>query len=319
MMHKPSIHTQTVDETLEEVIAGLRRRQKTLPAKLFYDERGSRLFDAICDTDEYYVTRTEMDITRTYVRDIVRTIGPDAALIELGSGSSMKTRLLLDHIQRPAVYVPIDISETHLLASAETLRRAYPRIPIQPIPADYTREFVWPHLPAHARKVVYFPGSTIGNFLPLEAATFLGRIATLVGPAGGLLIGVDLKKDPAILNAAYNDAQGITAQFNLNMLGHINRRWNVGFDLRQWHHHAWYNERRGCIEMHLVSDADQCVWIHGERFDFTDGESILTEYSYKYSIDEFHQLLDEHYEPRCVWTDSERRFALHYMQSLSRT
>lgn len=316
MMRKPYIHTRPADATLEEVLDGLGKKQKTLPPKLFYDERGSQLFDAICDCDEYYVTRTEMKLTNRYVRDIVRAIGPDAALIEFGSGSSMKTRLLLDNIQRPAVYMPIDISESHLFASAERLRRAYPHLRVDPVHADYTRDLSLPVLPAHARKVAYFPGSTIGNFLPLDAAAFMDRIASMVGPGGGLLIGVDLKKDAARLHAAYNDARGITAAFNLNILAHINRRWDANFDLSQWKHHAFYNERRGCIEMHLVSARDQEIDIEGYRFIFKKDETILTEYSYKYSVEEFHQLADDAFRPQRVWIDPDRLFSLHYMTAI---
>lgn len=313
MMRKPYIHTRPADAALQEVLDGLGKKQKTLPPKLFYDERGSQLFDAICDCDEYYVTRTEMKITNQYIRDIVRAIGPDAALIEFGSGSSMKTRLLLDHIQRLSVYVPIDISESHLVASAERLRRAYPHVRVEPIHADYTLDLSLPALPTHARKVAYFPGSTIGNFLPLDAAAFIDRIASMVGSGGGLLIGVDLKKDSALLNAAYNDARGITAAFNVNILAHINRRWGANFDLPHWRHHAFYNERRGCIEMHLVSLCDQEIDIEGCRFVFKKDETILTEYSYKYSVEEFHQLVDDAFRPQHVWTDPDRLFSLHYL------
>lgn len=316
MMRRPYIHTRPVDEALDEVLDGLNKRQKTLPPKLFYDEHGSKLFDAICECEEYYVTRTEMTITATSIRDIARTVGPDAALIEFGSGSSMKTRLLLDHLQRPAVYVPIDISESHLFTSAERLRRAYPHLRIEPVHADYTRDLSLPVLPAHARKVAYFPGSTIGNFLPLDAAAFLDRIASMVGTGGGLLIGVDLKKDDAILNAAYNDAGGVTAEFNMNILAHINRRWDANFDKTRWKHHAFYNERRGCIEMHLISASDQDVDIDGHCIVFRKDETILTEYSYKYSIEEFHQLADDAFKPRHVWTDPDRLFSLHYMTAI---
>jgi dimethylhistidine N-methyltransferase len=304
------------DRMRAEVLAGLRRGRNRLPCKYFYDAAGSKLFDEICTLDEYYLTRTELSIMREHARDMCAAIGPDALLIEYGSGSSTKTRILLDPLKDPAGYVPIDISGEHLAQSAHALSRGYPALDVLPVCADYTHAFELPK-PARtaSRRVVYFPGSTIGNFEPDDALAFLRGIAGVCGTGGGLLIGVDLKKDPAILHAAYNDARGVTAAFNLNLLGRLNRELQADFDLSAFAHYAFYNPRKGRIEMHLVSRRRQTVRFGGDdaiRFD--EGESIFTESSYKYTTDQFSALAREAgFRPRSAWTDAGRRFSVQFM------
>jgi dimethylhistidine N-methyltransferase len=308
------------DRMRAEVLAGLRRRQKRLPCKYFYDAAGSKLFDEICALDEYYLTRTELAIMREHARDMCAAIGPDAQLIEYGSGSSTKTRIVLDHLRSPAGYVPIDISGEHLAQSAHALSRSYPAIDVMPVCADYTHRFELPE-PARpaARRVVYFPGSTIGNFEPDDALEFLRNIADVCGAGGGLLIGVDLKKDPAVLHAAYNDARGVTAAFNLNLLARLNRELGTDFDLRAFDHYAFYNPRKGRIEMHLVSRRRQAVHfgLNGNGDDvvwFEEGESVFTESSYKYACADFSRLARAAgFTPKQTWTDEARRFSVHYL------
>ncbi|HEU5102881.1 MAG TPA: L-histidine N(alpha)-methyltransferase [Roseiflexaceae bacterium] len=299
----------------DEVLDGLRRTPKELPPKLFYDERGSQLFDQICELHEYYPTRTEVAIMQAHAHEMAALIGPDSLLVEYGSGSSLKTRILLDHLVAPGGYVPIDISREHLLRSAERLAAAYPDIEILPVWADYTAGLTLPH-PARrvARAVAYFPGSTIGNCHPHEAVQLLRQIAELVGPGGGLLIGVDLQKDRATLERAYNDRAGVTAAFNLNMLARINRELGVTFRLEQFRHRALYNEQFQRIEMHLVSQRRQVVDIDGLTIAFEAGESILTECSYKYSLESFGALARVGgFEITHVWTDPQRLFSVQYL------
>lgn len=303
------------DRMLSEVLAGLRRRRKRLPCKYFYDATGSRLFDQICELDEYHLTRTELSIMRTHGREMADAIGPEALLIEYGSGSSTKTRILLDHLDAPAGYVPIDISGEHLRQSARALSEKYPALEVLPVCADYTRRF---HIPTPSKRdagrVVYFPGSTIGNFEPDDALEFLRGIAHVCGNGGGLIIGVDLKKDPAVLHAAYNDAAGVTAAFNLNILARLNRELGADFDLDAFAHYAFYNPRLGRIEMHLVSLAAQRVAIDGESIAFADGESIFTESSYKYSPADFTRLATAAgFTGRRIWTDANELFSIHYL------
>jgi dimethylhistidine N-methyltransferase len=300
---------------LRDVCAGLRTAPKQLPCKYFYDARGSQLFDRICQLEEYYLTRCEMAIMDGFASEMGAQIGPGAMLVEYGSGSSVKTRYLLDVLPDAVAYVGVDVSGQHLQQAARELARDYPAIEILSVCADFTRDFALPisKRPAtHA--AVYFPGSTIGNFLPAEAAALLGRIARLCGQGGGLLIGIDLKKDPAKIEAAYNDGPGVTAQFNLNLLERINRELGADFDLERFSHRACYNRELGRIEMYLVSSAAQTVTIGKERFEFDDGETICTEYSHKYTVDEFAVIaaaagLALHKE----WTDADRNCAvLHF-------
>ena len=298
---------------LEDVIEGLSRSQKTLPPKYFYDERGCELFEAICGLPEYYPTRTETAIMQAHVHDMVRHLGPRCALIEYGSGNSRKTRILLDQLDA-AVYMPIDIAAGQLRISCAGLAQAYPRLAIVAVCADYMRPLTLPVAAAAERRVVYFPGSTIGNLTVPEAASFLGNVRRLVAAGGGLLIGVDLKKDPALLDAAYNDAQGVTAEFNLNLLARANRELGADFDLSAFRHRAFYNAEPGRIEMHLVSGRAQRVHVRDREFHFRADETIHTENSYKYSEAEFQALAGgAGFEPVQCWIDPDRLFAVHYL------
>lgn len=300
----------------EEVLAGLRRSPKSLPPKLFYDQTGSELFERITALSEYYPTRTEIAILEACGPEIARLAGDDCGLIEYGSGASRKIRVLLDALGGRCRYVAIDISKQHLIESTAQLAAAYPNLEAVAVCADYTRPFELPAeaLLAAGRRIVFFPGSTIGNFTPGEAKEFLTNTARQIGPQGGLLIGVDLKKDAATLNAAYNDSQGVTAQFNRNLLAHINRVLTADFDVSSFEHRAFYNELAGRIEMHLISRRDQTVTVAGERIHFHNGESIHTENSYKFSIEEFQQLArDSGFHPEKAWTDADNLFSVHYM------
>ncbi|MBN1448591.1 MAG: L-histidine N(alpha)-methyltransferase [Bacteroidetes bacterium] len=312
------IRTTTVDQErqllLDELLDGLRRPQKMLPSKYFYDEIGSALFEDICALTEYYPTRTEIGIMENNIRDIARHLGSRCLLIEYGSGASVKIRLLLDHLRNIAGYVPIDISAEHLLAAVDELRQEYPTLPIFPVPADYTQDFDLPEIEvAFHRRVVYFPGSTIGNFTPDQARDFLRHVAEVAGEDGGLLIGADLKKDVSILEAAYNDTAGVTADFNLNMLVRLNREFDADFDLDAFRHRAVYNPREGRIEMHLISRREQIVSLAGEQFGFHANESILTEYSYKYTLEEFAALAAPGFRVEKVWVDAKRWFSVQYL------
>jgi dimethylhistidine N-methyltransferase len=298
-----------------DVLAGLRASPKHLPCKYFYDQRGSELFDQICQLDEYYLTRSELAIMDQFAPQMGEQIGPGVMLVEYGSGSSVKTRYLLDALRDPVAYVPVDISRDHLLATAAELARDYPRVEVLPVCADFTGRFA---LPMAARSwthaAVYFPGSTIGNFVPPHAAKLLARIARLCGRGGGLLIGIDLKKDVRAIEAAYNDARGVTAAFNLNLLRRINRELDADFDLEQFSHRARYNHELGRVELFLDSRRDQTVTLAAEPIRFAAGESICTEYSHKYTIDEFAGLAAATgLTLRRAWTDKRRNFAvLHF-------
>lgn len=297
----------------EEAIHGLTQAPKTLPCKFFYDARGSALFDQICELDEYYPTRTEMGIMQAHAHEMSALLGDNCRLVEYGSGSSLKTRVLLDNARNLAAYVPVDISREHLGRTAAGLERAYPHIPILPACADYTQPFDLPQGRA-ARTVVYFPGSTIGNFPPPQAREFLARIAQICGQGGGLLIGVDLKKSPAVLEPAYNDKAGVTAAFNLNLLTRMNRELGTDFALTHWAHHAFYNTLHGRIEMHLVSLQAQTVTVGRECISFRAGERIHTESSYKYALDEFACLAeDAGLTVQRVWTDDNHLFSVQYL------
>lgn len=304
------------DAALEaEIIAGLRASPRTLPPKYFYDERGSQLFDQITELPEYYPTRTEIGIMQASLRDIVAKVGRQASLIEFGSGSSMKTRILLDNLQDLAAYVPVEISRDHLLATVEQLARDYPHIEMLPVFADFTRPFDLPQpkiMPV--RNIVYFPGSTIGNFSPSAAVDLMRVMAAEAKVGGGLLIGVDLKKDHAILEAAYNDSQGVTAAFNLNILTRLNSEMNANFVLDNFRHKAIYNSVEGRIEMHLFSRVDQRFEVAGETFSIAAGESIRTENSYKFTDKEFAALAAEAgFEVDAVWVDDQNLFSVQYL------
>jgi len=307
-----------LDRFRAEVISLLQRAQKELPSKYLYDEKGSQLFDAITELPEYYVTRTESKIMEMCADEMSDILGPDVLLIEYGSGSSVKTRYLLNAMRDLAGYVPIDISEEHLLKSAEELNRDYADLEVLPVAADYTRSFQVP-TPAKSvsKKIVYFPGSTIGNFDPVPAKIFLEHISEVCGRGGGLLVGVDLKKSPDVLHAAYNDSQGITGQFNLNLLHRINRELGANFNVESFAHYAPYNPKEGRIEMHIVSLARQQVEIDDAVIQFQNGESIWTESSYKYNLEDFATLAaSAGFEIAHVWTDERAYFSLQYLRAL---
>ena len=290
------------------MVAGLSRPQKSLPPKYFYDARGSRLFERICRLPEYYLTRTELAITRRRVGEMARFAGRGGALLEYGSGEGLKSRLLIAAL-RPSLYMPIDISADALRAGAARLRRAFGWLRVTAVLGDFSRPLELPKL--SGRRVVYFPGSTIGNLAPEEAHAFLRMTRGQVGPRGAMLVGVDLKKDATVLHAAYNDARGVTAAFNLNLLARINRELGADFDLRRWRHYAFYNASAGRIEMHLVSLERQAVNLGAHRFAFARGETIHTENSYKYAIDQFGELAaSAGFGTARVWTDAKGRFAV---------
>ncbi len=305
------------EDLLGEVLDGLSQPRKHLPCKLFYDERGSRLFDRICELDEYDLTRTELAIMRRHAVEMASCIGPDARLVEFGSGSSVKIRLLLDRQKHPVSYVPIDISTRHLLAAAESIARDYPELHVQPIAGDYTEPLeLAPPLSRRVRRTVaYFPGSTIGNLDRDQAVAFLRRTAALVQASGGLLIGADLVKDKAVLERAYNDAQGVTAEFNLNLLRAINVAFGADFALDGFAHEAIYDDAESRIEMHLISRRTQSVRIGAHRFELRAGEPIVTEYSHKYTLSGFARLAEDgDMRVRRVWTDPERLFSVQYLE-----
>ncbi|HLG65892.1 MAG TPA: L-histidine N(alpha)-methyltransferase [Ktedonosporobacter sp.] len=304
------------DTFLEDVLQGLQQMQKELPSKYLYDHAGSQLFERICTLSEYYPTRTELAIMQKSMHEIIEILEPSCLLIEYGSGSSKKTRMLLDSLQQPAAYVPIDISKEHLLQSAIALAIAYPQLEVLPVCADYTSSFEIPAPIKPVRRIIgYYPGSTIGNFDPGPAKRFLQQIA-IACKGGGLLIGVDLKKDFNILHSAYNDQQGVTALFNLNLLARLNRELHANFRLEHFQHYAFYNPREGRIEMHLESLKDQVVQIGEIEFFFKLGESIWTESSYKYTLDEFAQLaLTAGFTVERVWTDAQGLFSVQYLKS----
>lgn len=301
-----------------EVLDGLTSRPKTVAPKFFYDQRGSELFERICQVDEYYPTRVETALLEAHADEIVELLGERPLLIEYGSGASRKIRVLLERLSTGAHYLAIDISREHLIASAEALAEDYPKIDVFAVCADYSQPLELPAeaLDAASKRTVFFPGSTIGNFCPREARAFLRTAARLVGPGGGMLIGVDLKKDRARLEAAYDDAEGVTAEFNLNLLDRINRELDADFELDAFEHRALYNADAGRVEMHLRSLADQSVSIGDEEIPFAEGETIHTESSYKYDVAEFQRMAaDSGFSPERVWTDPNELFSVHFLRA----
>ena len=297
----------------DDILAGLGRSPKELPAKYFYDERGSALFDAICELPEYYVTRAELALMERHVEAIAAFVGPATELVEFGSGSGRKTRILVEAV-RPALYTPVDIARVQLQRASAELAALFPWLHIAAICADFTRPLALPSWKGLAakRRVVYFPGSTIGNFTREETVEFLSRVRKLVGAGGAAVIGVDLKKEPAVLHAAYNDARGVTAAFNLNLLGHINRSLGGSFDPAAFEHVAFYDEDMGRIEMQLRSRLAQEVRVAGRHFFFGAGEPMRTEISCKYAIEEFQALgRQAGFRPGPVWLDPDRLFSVH--------
>lgn len=295
-----------------EVIAGLKQPKKSIQPKFFYNEQGSKLFDEITALPEYYLTRSELEILNDFKHEIVELLGKDIALIEYGSGSSQKIRLLLEAV-KPACYVPMDISKDFLQASAHTLAQDYQWLQVHAACVDYTSEHKIPQSIVGKRRIGFFPGSSIGNFTPAEARVFLQRAKNALGKDGGLLVGVDLKKDHQVLEAAYNDSQGVTAAFNLNVLNHLNSTLEGDFDTRRFTHTAVYNQALGCIEMYLVSQLDQVVRLAGHSIGFNKGEHIHTENSFKYDEKEFSAMAEAvGFKLNKCWKDEKEHFAVFY-------
>jgi dimethylhistidine N-methyltransferase len=300
----------------DAVLNGLGRTPKSIPCKFLYDARGSALFEEICLLPEYYPTRTEVAILEKNAAAIAAQIGPHSRLIEFGAGAITKARILLRALDRSAAYVPVDISREHLRDAAVSLTEDFPSLPVVAVCADYTRPFTLPPLPGPSgKRVGFFPGSTIGNFEPDAAVDFLANYARVLGRGGEMLIGVDLKKDPAILDAAYNDRAGVTSEFNLNLLERINRELDGDLDIDRFEHVAFYNEIEGRIEIYIRSLANQEAWIAGTLILFAKGELIHTEYSYKYSVPEFRALaFRAGFRPVDTWSDPAGLFSVHYFR-----
>jgi len=300
----------------DAVLKGLGRARKAIPCKFFYDARGSALFEEICRLPEYYPTRTEIAILEENAGEIASQMGPHCRIIEFGSGASQKARILLQALDRPAAYVPVDISRELLREAAAALAEDFPELPVIAVCADYTGPFPLPPLPSPSgKRVGFFPGSTIGNFEPEAAARFLANCARILGPGGEMLIGVDLKKDTEILEAAYNDRAGVTAAFNLNLLERINRELDGDLDLDLFEHVAFYNKTEGRVEIYVRSLADQEAAIAGRHIAFAAGELIHTEYSYKYTVPEFRALAaPAGFRPVDTWTDPAELFSVHYFR-----
>jgi dimethylhistidine N-methyltransferase len=326
-MNSPILSSPSIDSLpsrdgfLSETIEGLSQPQKMLPCKFFYDEQGSKLFNEICELEEYYPTRTENQILRDNVKEIGGLIGPGCQLVEFGSGTSAKTRHLLTHLPNILEYVPIDISGQQLVESAMQLASEFPDLAINPVEADYGEILKLPNSRGKPKRTIaFFPGSTIGNLQPDEAVAFLRNVALLCGENGGLLIGVDRKKEKRILEAAYNDGKGVTAKFNFNILARANRELGADFDLSAFQHRAPYNETHGRIEMHLVSKCLQTVHVDSREFSFQEGEYITTEYSYKYTLKGFERLASKAgFEPVKNWEDSGHLFSVLFLQVGKRT
>lgn len=299
---------------LREIVDGLSGEVKKISPKYFYDQRGSQLFDEITRLPEYYLTATELGIMRDNMDEICALVGKRASLIEFGSGSSLKTRLLLDHLSALAAYVPVDISGDYLHACAAQIRDEYPHVDVLPVVADFTQHF---QLPSPAitpvRNIVYFPGSTIGNFEHDAALELLRVIHHEAGENGALLIGVDLQKDPNLIERAYNDSAGVTAEFNLNMLQHLNRDYGANFDVTEFVHSANYDQDNGRVVIELVSQVEQTFAIGNTEFNLANGEAILTEYSHKYTIEGFADMVEQvGFSVAKVWTDTRCLFSVHY-------
>ena len=301
-------------DELAAIIEGLSQPQKTISPKYFYDETGSQLFEEITQLPEYYLTDVELDIMEKYIDQMTDLIGESASLIEFGAGSGMKTRMLLEHMHSPAAYVPVDISEEHLLESQRSIQEDFPDIEVLPVPADFLHPFDLPNpstIPL--RNVVYFPGSTIGNFERDDAIDLLGVMYEEAGEDGALLIGVDLQKDPDVIHAAYNDSAGVTARFNLNMLEHLNREFGMAFDVDAFEHRATYDPAAGRVVMELVSQRDQVIGANDTKIPIARNETITTEYSHKYTLEDFADMVaTAGFTTEKVWTDPNDWFSVHY-------
>ena len=299
---------------LRDALAGLGTMPKTLPSKYFYDARGSELFDRICELPEYYVTQAELVLLDEFSGQAAALIGDGASIIEYGTGSSEKIAVLLAALDRPAAFVGVDISSVALRRVAETMASNFPDLAVHAVCADFTQPFTLPAMSGQGRRVVFFPGSSLGNFNPEQSVHFIANAARLIGPGGGMLFGIDLKKDAAILNAAYDDAAGVTAEFNLNMLRRLNRECGADFDVDAFSHRAFYNADAGRVEMHLVSRRAQSISLGEQTITFAEDETIHTENSYKYSVPEFQNLARRAgCEAMRSWTDAKSLFSLHYL------
>ena len=299
----------------DAVVAGLSRSEKSIPPRFLYDEAGSRLFDRICELAEYYPTRTELSILSEKAGEIAEAIGPEIALLEFGAGSSQKARLVLDALDRPAAYEPIDVSRDHLVALAEEVAAAYPGLHVSAICADYTQPLELPDLRPRRRRTGFFPGSTIGNLDPSEARRFLATWAGQLGHDGLMVVGVDMKKDPALVLPAYDDAQGVTAAFSLNVLARANRELDADFDLRAFHHTVDYEARSGRLSIHLTSLKEQVVQVGEHLFRFAEGERLHVEDSNKYAPEDFCTLArSAGYAPEALWTDPANLFSVHVLR-----
>jgi dimethylhistidine N-methyltransferase len=299
------------------VMDGLSASPRTLPPRLFYDHAGSELFERICDLPTYYLTRTELAILDRDLPEMAQGVGPDTLIFEYGSGAGVKTRKLLHALPRPAGYVPIEISRQALLDSVDRLAEAFPDLPIQPVCADYNQPVDRPAALTDAarRSVLFFPGSTLGNLHPEDARGLFRRTRDLVGPGGGMLLGVDLIKSPDLLIPAYADPQGVTAAFNLNLLRRLNREVGADFDLKRWEHRAVWNDEAARMESHLVSVGEQAVHVGGRRFAFDSGDGIWTESSYKFTPDAVAELA-EGFDLKHQWTDDRGWFAVMYLEAV---
>lgn len=310
-------HPAVDPQLRDEVLRGLLAERKTLPPKLFYDATGAMLFERICTLPEYYLTRAELEILQSRVGEIAELAGPRCALIEYGSGAGVKVRLLLDAMDSPLAYVPIDISREQLARVAGEIAAEHPDVPVHPVCADYTAPLHLPDLPQRARRVAFFPGSTIGNFHPTEASAFLRRVRRTVADDGALVLGIDRRKDRRILDAAYDDAAGVTAAFNLNLLARLNRELDADFDLESFEHRAFFAERESRVEMHLVSRVAQVAHVAGTRIAFEAGETIHTECSYKYDRPRLDQLVAAAgFAVERLWTDAEDRFWVAFLTAV---
>ena len=321
-MKLPSTATQLVDERdpvqelSDDVRKGLRATPKRLPSKYFYDARGSELFEKICEQPEYYLTRVELDILRQQAGSMARAIGTDALVVEYGSGSGIKTQLLLSALEQPVGYVPIEISSSALDASIADLTARFPQLQMLPLCADFNTRLSLPVPRRRPRSVlIYFPGSTIGNFDAAEALRLLRVMHAEMGAEGAALIGIDLKKDAKLLDAAYNDADGVTAELTLNLLQRLNRELGMDFDVSQFRHRARYNAMAGRIETHIVSTVAQRVHLDGASFEFAACERMLVEYSCKYALPEFAQMAAQAgLRVAQTWTDEAQQFAIQLLR-----
>ncbi|HEX9746647.1 MAG TPA: L-histidine N(alpha)-methyltransferase [bacterium] len=300
----------------QDIIEGLSSPRKFIPSKYFYDKRGSELFEQITMLDEYYVTRTELSIMREHIVDIAKSIGPECTLFEFGSGSGIKTHMLLSHMEDPVAFIPIEIEKTILVKSSEKIAESFPNLEVMPVCADFWMNIELPRSKRAPRsKMGYFPGSTLGNFTSKGSLQFLKKAASMCNHRGGLLVGIDLQKDQDVLEAAYNDSKGVTAAFNLNLIRRINYEFRVDIPEEAFEHYAYYNEEWERIEMHLISKGDLDVDLNGHHVHFSEGEHVLTEYSHKYNPKLFEETASEAgFDVEKYWVDEKKYFCIHMLR-----